>query len=192
MKEPSDIISLFKQQYEALAGRVYSASSPAAAVTFIKDIFATSSVSKPVAAILPATLDDAITSFFNNSGIVPIPIDLHNQPLQHEIGKADVGLSACDFGIASTGTVVEVTTDDAHRLGSSLPRVHIAFLPAKEIVRTLEDSIPRLRRIYRDNPKSCNITFISGPSRTADIEMKLFLGVHGPQESHVIVCDWEL
>lgn len=191
MSAPPDMVALFRQKYEEVAGRVYLAATPATATEIVKDIFTTSFLSKPVLAPLPGSLADAIASFLKQAEISPVSLELDNDALQHAIAKADVGLSVGDFGIASTGTVVEVTTEDAYRLVSSLPRVHIAFLSANEIVEFLNDSIPRLRQVYRDNSQGCNITFISGPSRTADIEMKLFLGVHGPQESHVIVCDWE-
>jgi len=99
-------------------------------------------------------------------------------------------LSPAIFAIAFTGAIVEVSTNDAGRLVSSLPRVHVALLPAAQIVPALEDAAPRLRQIYRDHRQHCNITFISGPSRTADIEMRLFLGVHGPQAAYVVLCDF--
>ena len=84
----------------------------------------------------------------------------------------------------------DLTEMDSHRLVSSLPRVHIAFVPASEIIHNPDEAAPRLRTIWQKHGENCNVTFISGPSRTGDIEMKLVLGVHGPQESHVIVCNW--
>jgi L-lactate dehydrogenase complex protein LldG len=91
------------------------------------------------------------------------------------------------FAIAETGTLVEFTTNDATRLVSTLPRVHIGVCRADAIVETLKDAAVLMRDFYTENPKGAVVTFISGPSRTGDIEMRLTLGVHGPEVAHAVV-----
>jgi len=103
------------------------------------------------------------------------------------INEAEVGISEVAFGIAQTGTVVEATRDDATRLISSLPAVHVCFLNQKDLLLSLHEASSRLQAIYQDPKDRVSVTFISGPSRSGDIEMKITLGVHGPAESHVIV-----
>lgn len=183
--------SLFKSNYEKLAGRVYLASKPAEAMHFVQQIFSESSVSKVVVAHIAEDLEKELNKFLRKKNIPTVEVNLNESSCADQINEADIGITAALFAIAFTGTIVEVTTEDVHRLVSSLPRVHIAFLDAAQIVHSLEEAVPRLREIYQTHRENCNITFISGPSRTADIEMKLFLGVHGPQQSHVIVCDWQ-
>lgn len=108
----------------------------------------------------------------------------------HEpIGSAHIGITAADFGIAETGTLVEFSADDAIRLVSSLPRTHVAILLHETIVPTLTDAAPRLRRAFEDHPNGFTASFLSGPSRTGDIELILTLGVHGPENAHAIVLD---
>lgn len=186
----TDLRQLFKTQYEKLAGKVYFATSAEQAIAFVDEIVAKSHAAKAVIAPLPENLETKLRERFRSKHFPVIEIQPQAGAIPHQINEADLGVSAAEFAIAETGTIVEVTTDDAHRLTSSLPRVHIAFLHAAQIIHSIDEAGPRLRAIYQRHKKHCNITFISGPSRTADIEMKLFLGVHGPQESHVIVFDF--
>jgi len=73
---------------------------------------------------------------------------------------------------------------------SLLPPVHVAILRSQQILPGLSELFPLLGREQNGNRKlSSAITFITGPSRTADIELKLVVGVHGPQELHVLLVD---
>ena len=62
-----------------------------------------------------------------------------------------------------------------------------AWFRAADLVATLRDAAGRVRTFYQQNPKHATVTFISGPSRTGDIEMRLTLGVHGPETTHAVV-----
>jgi L-lactate dehydrogenase complex protein LldG len=95
---------------------------------------------------------------------------------------ADVGLTAAQWGVAETGTLVLDSASERHRLASLLPPVHIALLRASHVLDNLGELLKTLRR-----PLSPAVTFITGPSRTADIELQLVIGVHGPRELHVVV-----
>ena len=96
--------------------------------------------------------------------------------------QARVGLSQMQFGLADTGTLVQDATAVAERLVSSLVRVHIAFLASASLAPSLGALIARLRP-----ERASYLAFITGPSRTADIERVLTIGVHGPRQL-VIVC----
>ncbi|MFQ5650218.1 MAG: lactate utilization protein C [bacterium] len=181
---------LFKEQYEKLAGQVYVTQTPSGVVKAMQEILAQSKARKGVTTPEFVNLPLQPQKLLTPQNFPRVPFEICDELSPPGINAADVGVSAVSFGIAFTGTVVEVTANDSARLVSSLPRVHVALLPGTEIVPSLEEAAPRLRRIYAEHPGSCQITFISGPSRTADIEMRLFLGVHGPQASYVIVCDF--
>src|SRR5690606_34356432 len=94
-----------------------------------------------------------------------------------------------DFAIADTATLVEASTNDAVRLVSSLPRVYIGIVWASTVTPTLRDAAPLMRPYFEDNAGGIVLSFISGPSRTGDIELKLTLGVHGPETAHVIIIE---
>jgi L-lactate dehydrogenase complex protein LldG len=106
-----------------------------------------------------------------------------NPPNAHDIFHFDVGISTAQAAIAETGTLVLDSSCERHRLVSLVPPVHIAIINASAIVETLSDALTLLQQ----KEISPAITFITGPSRTADIELTLAIGVHGPQELYVIV-----
>jgi len=62
-------------------------------------------------------------------------------------------------------------------------------LRASDMIETLKEAATPIRNFYQANPLNANVSFISGPSRTADIEMRLILGVHGPAETHAIIVN---
>jgi L-lactate dehydrogenase complex protein LldG len=99
---------------------------------------------------------------------------------------ADAGITTSDFALADTGTLVVLASPDQHRLDSLAPAVHIALLRATDLVANLEELFARLVSANAFHSSSA-ITFIRGPSRTADIELTLSVGVHGPKRLHVIV-----
>jgi L-lactate dehydrogenase complex protein LldG len=105
-------------------------------------------------------------------------------PNAHDIFSYDVGVSTAQAAIAETGTLVLDSASERHRLVSLVPPVHIAVVNASAIVETLSDALTLLQKGKEISPA---ITFITGPSRTADIELTLTIGVHGPQELYVIV-----
>jgi L-lactate dehydrogenase complex protein LldG len=105
-------------------------------------------------------------------------------PAAEEIFAFDVGISTAQAAIAETGTLVLDSARERHRLVSLVPPVHIAIVDASAIFQTLGEA---LAFIHHDNDISPAVTFITGPSRTADIELTLAIGVHGPQELYVIV-----
>jgi len=96
----------------------------------------------------------------------------------------DVGISTAQAAIAETGTLMLDSEAERHRLVSLVPPVHIAIIKAADICLTLGEALAAARQGSEVSP---TITFITGPSRTADIELTLAIGVHGPQELFVIV-----
>jgi L-lactate utilization protein LutC len=102
----------------------------------------------------------------------------------NDIFSYDVGISTAQAAIAETGTLVLDSADERHRLVSLVPPVHIAIVDASRICETLGEALALLRQ---DKELSRAVTFVTGPSRTADIELTLTVGVHGPQELYVIV-----
>ena len=105
-------------------------------------------------------------------------------PGASDIFGFDAGISTTQAAIAETGTLVLDSTCEKHRLVSLVPPVHIAIVDASRICETLGEALTLLRKGKEISPA---VTFITGPSRTADIELTLTVGVHGPQELYVII-----
>jgi L-lactate dehydrogenase complex protein LldG len=97
-----------------------------------------------------------------------------------------VGITGAHFAIAETGTLMTLSGPDTPPSVSLLPETHVAVVRAGRVVRSMEDAWARLRSEFRALPRAVN--FISGPSRTADIEQTVTLGAHGPYRVHIIVC----
>ena len=108
---------------------------------------------------------------------------------RRQLDRAEIGLTGVDYAIADSGSLVLLTGAGKGRLVSCLPIVHVAILRPGELVGSLDEVGVFLEALHRssapvDTPSG--IIFITGPSRTADIELSLTRGVHGPREVHVI------
>lgn len=110
--------------------------------------------------------------------------------------ECDLGISRATLGVAEHGTIVMTSGDAAgargrgterQRLVSLLPETHVALLAASDIVRTWDQALEEVGSERDRLPPT--VTFATGPSRTADIELELVLGVHGPRNQHVIVLE---
>ena len=104
------------------------------------------------------------------------------------LGAEHVGVARAARGIAETGTCVVVTDDEETRLATMLPETSLLILRVADIVPTLPDMAPFLRECQADG-KISYTSFITGPSRTADIERVSAIGVHGPLDVHIILVE---
>jgi len=98
-----------------------------------------------------------------------------------------VGVTGVFCAIAETGTLMLVSGPDTPATVSLLPETHVALVPVARIVRSMEDAWDLARAELGELPRAVN--FISGPSRTADIEQTMVLGAHGPYRVHILVLD---
>ena len=112
----------------------------------------------------------------NNIEIIP------NNSSKDKLAQCELGITEADFALPETGTLVLLSSQSKPRTTSLLPRVHLVLLNPQAVV-------PDLHQVFastRDNPYT---VFITGPSRTSDIELITTLGVHGPKSLYVwIIC----
>ena len=105
---------------------------------------------------------------------------------------AGAGITGANALVAETGTVMLVSNEGNARLASALPPVHIVIAGIDKLVPSLADATTMLESLPRSatgQPISTYVSFISGPSRSADIELSLSLGVHGPRHVHIVLLD---
>jgi L-lactate dehydrogenase complex protein LldG len=100
--------------------------------------------------------------------------------------ECDVGITSCDCAIAETGTLMMCSRPGQERTASLLPPVHIAIVERRQIVPDLIDAFGQLTDRGIDMLPS-NVTLITGPSKTGDIELQLTTGVHGPGKWKVVI-----
>ena len=163
----------------------HAVSSETAAADKIVSIFRTKKARRVALAGLSASLVTEIEKRCDGITVLKEPYAADTLP--DAIDAADVGVTGIDFAIAQSGTLVEAATNDVVRLISGLPRTYIGVLRAEDIVDKYEDGAARVRQIVQQHDENLVISFISGPSRTGDIELKLTLGVHGPEDAHAVV-----
>jgi len=111
---------------------------------------------------------------------------LLERPTTAELFDCDIGITSAQWAIAETGTLVLEAEREHHRLASLVPPVHVALIESYRIRRTMSEVLELLGRTDKDQ-LSRTVTFITGPSRTSDIELNLTIGVHGPGELYVII-----
>jgi len=122
---------------------------------------------------------------------LPVP-DAEREP--GSLLTADWGVCWAVCGVAETGSIIVHLDPPDARLTTMLPPVHAALLPDSAIVESLQDGLlvtrDRVLRLQREGRPSY-LSWVTGPSRTADIERVLTIGVHGPRELHVILVAGE-
>ncbi len=96
-----------------------------------------------------------------------------------------IGITAPQWGIAESASIVQLTLPGQPRSTSLVPSIHIALLRLKNLLADLSE----LYALLRKDPPEESYVFISGPSKTADIEAHMVHGAHGPKEMHLIVID---
>ncbi len=172
----SERVATFSSCFESLAGKVYVVATPAEAGECVRSIAAGRS---SIASDHP---------FLDACGISSLPAVQSGiadpDRLRQACATCDIGVTSADYALAATGTLVMLAARSNPRLVSLLPPAHIAVFPVSCILSDLDELMLTL-----PDPAtlSSSMVFITGPSRTADIEQMLVRGVHGPGEIHAIL-----
>lgn len=100
--------------------------------------------------------------------------------------EIEFGITGCEFLIAQTGSVMVSSALSGGRKSFIYPPVHVVIAKKEQVLATLEEAYSSIQKKYEGNLPS-QITIITGPSRTADIEKTLILGAHGPKKLDVFI-----
>ena len=168
----ADLVARFRAKAEYLASTVAAVSSPAQVPLAV----ATYLVANGLAAEAVATADVASLDWAGSG------LNVKSRPA---VDADKTGISGCFCAIAETGTLMLLSGPQTPATVSLLPETHIALVEASRIVATMEDAFALLRAERGSLPRAVN--FISGPSRTGDIEQTIVLGAHGPCRVHLIL-----
>ena len=126
-------------------------------------------------------VDDKLTNLLQSADI---PFENDPQKFTDQIA----GVTRCDFLVARFGSVVVSSGIDSGRRMFAYPESHIVVASIKQVVSELKDALKGMKKRYSGNFPS-QVTVITGPSRTADIEKTLVMGAHGPRELYVFMVD---
>ena len=111
------------------------------------------------------------------------PVTFHQ-----ELADCDVSVTGCELLVSRTGTIVLSTANESGRTTSVYAPVHVCVAYSNQLVYDLKDALQFVKEKYNGKLPSF-ISFATGPSRTADIEKTLVVGVHGPKEVFVFLID---
>lgn len=176
------IVELFKQNLEAVDGHCVIAQDETEIARALTRIIGDLQNTKHRARRIAISNNPGIERLMH---LTDLEVDeLTITPSAADLFGFDVGVTTAQAAIAETGTLVMDGACERHRLVSLVPPVHIAIVDASTIYQSLGEALALLRK---DREISPAVTFITGPSRTADIELTLAIGVHGPQELYTIV-----
>ena len=115
-----------------------------------------------------------------------LDVELYNKP--GDVFKCDAAVTSCEALIARHGTIVCSSTDMGGRKGMVAAPIHIVFATSKQLVYSIKEAMQYLEEKYQSAMPSL-VSFLTGPSRTADIEKTLVHGAHGPKELYLFMLD---
>ena len=172
-KTRPNLFEEFEMRAKAVSAEVFRVKTAAEMQKVVEDVVRATGAKKAVAVNSPLQQAAGIHETLQKLGVTvyiePVEIAVHAE-------DADFGLSGVEFGIAETGSVLQDAGRAESRLVSSLPPLHIAFLDGRNILPGLQEAFDLIAGVFDRG----YLSLITGPSRTADIERVLTIGVHGP------------
>jgi L-lactate dehydrogenase complex protein LldG len=120
--------------------------------------------------------------------IEPIASQLAERLTKTDLANCDVSITGCESLVARTGSIVMSAAQNNGRTASVYAPVHICIAFTNQLLYDIKDALQAAKNKYGNNLPSL-ITFATGPSRTADIEKTLVVGVHGPKEVYLFLVE---
>ncbi len=186
-----ELIAHFTTEAEALTVVIHRASDDSAATATATALVADRGATRVLAWDDKWLNCSGLADALRSSGIAMEPCWLPRESAERrqrltELDDVRVGLTGALAGLTDTGSLVLVSGSGRGRIASLLPPLHIAMLRVSQLHPTYAAFLAAHPRI---EDAGSNLVLITGPSRTADIEMTLTRGVHGPGEVHVVLID---
>lgn len=183
MFDPDELYLQFKERLNAVAGECYRIRTAQEAERFLARLLREKEVKDLVLVESPLTKAGNMIAEIESAGI-----RVYSESLREKAPVVGAGVTELNWAIAELGTMVQIGTDVNQRLASSLPPIHVALIQTSRLLPTLTETL----KILHSLPQIPGfVGLITGPSRTADIERVLTIGVHGPEQLVAIFVDQE-
>jgi L-lactate dehydrogenase complex protein LldG len=177
------IFDQFKLRAEAVSAEVHRFPYKTAALDFILNYLQSAGVADSPGSYA-VWADCPFLRGMNTQKIAERVAGLSFEVTRERAADSKVGISQLDWAMASTGSLIQDAAPVERRLASTLPAIHIAIVETSRLVPDMPAVFSKIR------PEQTNyISFITGPSRTADIERVLTIGVHGPEKLIIVFVD---
>lgn len=176
-------IALFLQNWKALGGNAARLANLDEAREYIDDLIQTLKAKRIIREGHPQ-----LARIVSETAGLHISIwgEGEHAQMRKAASEADIGIAVADFAIADTGTLVLTSTPERGRSLSLLPTIFVGIVRAEDIKTRLGEVLAVVKS-WHGKRMPAGIHFVSGPSRSADIEGELVIGVHGPGIVHVLV-----
>ena len=187
---PAALLERFSRELANLHGEVIPVTGDDEARAKVLELLATHGAESIIAwdfAFIPV---EGLEAAIRDAGIAIVQPNVQDEFRMETLAtsaEAQVGLTGADAAAATTGTLIFTSAPGKGRLPTVLAPVHIVVITLDQIMPRLENWVAAQRLQGLPLQASANVCFVSGPSRTGDIEMELILGVHGPGKVQVIV-----
>jgi len=168
-----DLADRFSTELAAVGGEIHRVATEEQAVETIRELLGDLQAKRV-----------AISDLGLLRNITSVGVEVIADPSREVLFVVDAGISTAQLAIAETGTLVLRSSKERHRLVSLVPPIHICLLKSGDIRPSMHSVLDEL-----SNDIDPTITFITGPSRTSDIELTLAIGVHGPKRLIVVLID---
>jgi L-lactate dehydrogenase complex protein LldG len=177
------IYETFKTRAEAVSAEVHRFASKTEAVDFITHYLRDAGVAD-AAQSYALWADCPFLAGIDKQRLEQQVPGLSFDVTREKASSTKVGISQLDWAMANTGSLIQDASAVDCRLVSTMPNIHVALIGTDRLVPDMASVFARIR------PEQANyISFITGPSRTADIERVLTIGVHGPEKLIIVFVD---
>lgn len=183
----ADLVGQMAAEIELVGGRSYMVADADAARSVLAEIIVNAGASKALCWRHPLLQRIGLAALLQERGVTRLDYEnLAAEPPERRkelMLSADIGITSSTWAIAETGSLAMASSPGCERLASLAPPVHVAIIESGQILPDLFALFSR----YQSAELPSNLTLITGPSKTGDIEMELTTGVHGPGQWHVII-----
>lgn len=194
---PSELVEKFEDELQKLAGIAHRAASIADLEQTLKDVLSKSEVGPVVlsrnALLSQLKLPEKLAAWGRDCLIWPSDENVSEKSLadfRRRCFEAQVGITGVEFALAESGTLVLTSETEGSQLASLAPPIHVALYRRAQVVESLEEVLARLPPLRKPTQLAGrSVVFITGPSRTADIEQISIRGVHGPKYLYAVLVE---
>lgn len=180
IKEKDHLVENFKKNAGLVSAVIGHINSDTDAIDYVSNLISRKKLSNPTIAA-PEFSDSfylELEDKIRDVSLIKNNLSAHNSGI-------DISLTGAEFGIAETGTLVVKSKNINRRLATMICDIHVCCILESNIVESLDNVIDELNQTLAQS--SGYLAFITGASRTADIERVLVVGVHGPLELHILI-----
>ncbi len=196
---PTEVLARFETELAKVAGVAHRAANRQELEEILRVILSQANAEKVVLSRNPLLAELNVEALLRTLGknvsvwLAPAEGESSRSTFAEASFAATVGITGVEYALAETGSLVAASWTEGAQLASLAPPVHVALYRRTQLVATLDEVLERLRVACatREAAWGRSVVFITGTSRTADIEQILIRGVHGPGEVHAILAEAE-